>query len=748
MKKILIILSAVLLLTTGYTTQAMTITDDPDMYNDNYLKNINIEHLWNFDGDFGFKGNGVKVAVIDEGFYKGHSDFDQQKITVYDCKTTNTCITTAENLVSGHKTHGTNVSGIIIAKHDGIEIDGVAPGVELEFHNADLTTHETTRESLPRVLNFIYEKNQTLNRKDQVKVINLSLSVINTEESKLAIDTAIERLVSQGVLIIGVAGNNGSNKVGYNYQPNAQYTTQDPDDSTITDKKMYYADWNSTFFGYEEAIADPKYGVEYPGSNPNVMAVAAIDTGNNRAKYISDDLDADSPWSQTGPDVEIAAFGKDVKLAWHGGKSYDTDSGTSIAAPFVTGVAALLFEMYPDATGQEIREKLIDNASYTANYGDVYHPETKSTSTNTDHNWEYGYGFLLANVQQQLIKNIEDTEGSGMRNLYTIGDIKTYYPYPSLSADSYHLEGENKISKTQYYWNDWVQVAQNKWFIPSSEEIGADYTVFSTSDLYDAPYGNVVPDTKIEPGDVKVYKQYGDDYYGFYQLGSDYNNYWVRGQTGKLGKEVPYETTLTTYKYEYLYSFPSTRFNTWVAINENQQVTTLSRFIDGEGIWWFKVVKDGQVGWIMGDKGGYFTIENINKTMYLREGIRYRETPDQNKPVISTLTEPSVEVTGRYIDYLNDFTWYRVNIESQDYWIIGEEGLYAIEPTDVETYKTAWWLSQTLFQHPFSETTYELGTIPYYEDVQVNGMWEDDDYIWYNVTSSIGTGWIRSNYND
>lgn len=39
-------------------------------------------------------------------------------------------------------------------------------------------------------------------------------------------------------------------------------------------------------------------------------------------------------------------------------------TGTSIAAPFVSGVAALLLQAYPDATPNEIRSRLVAGAAF------------------------------------------------------------------------------------------------------------------------------------------------------------------------------------------------------------------------------------------------------------------------------------------------------------------------------------------------------------------------------------------------
>ena len=81
-----------------------------------------------------------------------------------------------------------------------------------------------------------------------------------------------------------------------------------------------------------------------------MIAVSAIDS-NNLAPV----------WSADGAKIELAAPGVNINSTWING-GYANASGTSMAAPFVSGVAALFKSRNVSMNPQEIRNVLAYSA--------------------------------------------------------------------------------------------------------------------------------------------------------------------------------------------------------------------------------------------------------------------------------------------------------------------------------------------------------------------------------------------------
>ncbi len=131
--------------------------------------------------------------------------------------------------------------------------------------------------------------------------------------------------------------------------------------------------------------------VSYPASHANVMAVGA-----------SNQLDQKANLSQYGSDLEVMAPGIDIfstSITIEG--RYGFNTGTSYAAPLVSGIAGLIFSYNSELTHVDVREILKLSADKVGNYNYGYNASFPGRS------FEMGYGRVNAYQALLLAENYE-----------------------------------------------------------------------------------------------------------------------------------------------------------------------------------------------------------------------------------------------------------------------------------------------------------------------------------------------------
>ncbi len=124
----------------------------------------------------------------------------------------------------------------------------------------------------------------------------------------------------------------------------------------------------------------PGGNINYPARFNNTIAVGAVDRNKVRASF-----------SSYGPELDIMAPGQEILSTYSLNNNYNRLSGTSMAAPFVSGAIALLLSREPGLDVFEVKQRLRSSAEDLGNEGfDIFH----------------GYGLL--NVQKLL--NIESND--------------------------------------------------------------------------------------------------------------------------------------------------------------------------------------------------------------------------------------------------------------------------------------------------------------------------------------------------
>lgn len=267
---------------------------------------IGAPHAW----EQGYKGDGVKVAVLDTGFDPQHPDLKGL--------VTESANFTGEPSTDDLMGHGTHVTSIIAGSGaaSGGRYKGVAPGARILSGKVCTMDGNCDNSAIVEGLAWAAQHG--------AKVINLSLGDTDTPETD-AVEAMVDTVTRDyGSLVVAAAGNFGPGKVAT------------------------------------------------PASAESAVAVGATQANDELAAF-----------SAIGPRVgdsglkpDLVAPGVGVVAARAGGTTADDGytemSGTSMAAPHVTGAAAILFQQHPDWTPEQVKRALMHSTTGAFERGAYY----------------------------------------------------------------------------------------------------------------------------------------------------------------------------------------------------------------------------------------------------------------------------------------------------------------------------------------------------------------------------------------
>ncbi|MDX1646517.1 MAG: S8 family peptidase, partial [Longimicrobiales bacterium] len=215
--------------------------------------------------------------------------------------------------------HGTHVAGIIGAvRGNGIGIDGIADGVRLMTVRAVPDGDERDKD-VANAIRYAVDNG--------ADIINMSFGKAFSPQKSL-VDDAVRYAEEHGVLMIHAAGNDGED-----IEVEASYPTPE----------------------YLEGGRAEGW-IEVGAANWSVDGLAAPFSNYGRTR------------------VDVFAPGMDI-LSTYPGSDFRREDGTSMAAPVVTGVAALLMAYFPELTASEVKRIILESST---KYVDVEVPRPGS----------------------------------------------------------------------------------------------------------------------------------------------------------------------------------------------------------------------------------------------------------------------------------------------------------------------------------------------------------------------------------
>lgn len=326
-------------LTTGAMAQTVGAPTDPRTYRT--LEFRTAWGLWMSSAEYayamGVDGSGVEVGVVDSGVDAGHAELKGQVSAGYD-------FVTRSPVVIDGTGHGTAVASIIAGKRDGMGIHGMAPGARVVSARVldddgsmaydDPIVGEAWSALLGRGVRIL---NNSWGSADDVPITEISVADVQAWAPNLL--AAARSTVERGGLVVFITHNSG----------------------------------------LSQPVMEAGLPHLFPELERGWLAVTAVGYSGELASY-ANACGVAKTWCLAAPGGDFDKDGFGIPAAIAGG-GYGEAHGTSFAAPHVSGAAALVWQMFPNFTADQVRQTLLGTAT------DIGAPGVDDL---------YGYGLLNA----------------------------------------------------------------------------------------------------------------------------------------------------------------------------------------------------------------------------------------------------------------------------------------------------------------------------------------------------------------
>ncbi|MCP4415924.1 MAG: S8 family serine peptidase [Chloroflexi bacterium] len=313
-----------------------------------YLDTLNVRPVWKK----GIQGQGVTIAVIDSGLSL-KDDFDSRVLT-------RVVFNEEAQTNSDSYGHGTHVAGI--AAGNGTATNGLYKGIAPQANLVGLKVSDeygmAYESDTVAALQWVFDNKDAYN----IRIVNLSLnSTLEQSYNDSPLDAAVEILWLNGIVVVASSGNSWGPHNTTNAAP-----ANDPFIITVGASEEGHSperedDWVAAF---------TEHGITKDGfRKPEVIAPG---------KGIISALASNSWWQDKYPERKVTG-------------DYFRISGTSMAAPMVSGAVALLLQAEPNLTPDQVKYRLMNTGSpiyFNGEYPylDVYDllntPTTESANAN------------------------------------------------------------------------------------------------------------------------------------------------------------------------------------------------------------------------------------------------------------------------------------------------------------------------------------------------------------------------------